>query len=352
LRIIPVEADGKSHDVVIGPIADSAGRFDGRTLPVVTDEHVWALHGSTLPWPADPIFVAQGEAAKDWPTLERLTADLAARNITRDTPIIAFGGGSVGDIGGLAAALFKRGCPLVHIPATLVAQVDSAIGGKVAIDAASLKNLVGTFYLPQLVLCDPAFLRTLDRRQLRAGYAELVKYGLIDDPAMFSWCEAHAGDLLDGDLDLLAEGVARAVAAKARFVAEDFHDRLDRRALLNLGHTFGHAIESLAGFGPVLHGEAVAVGMALAFQLSVERGLCPAADAERAVNHLRSAGLPTMLADVGLGGQGAALLPVMAKDKKADAAGLRLILSRGIGRAFVSRDISPGQLTEFLASAA
>ena len=351
MKTVPVEAGGGRHDVLIGAIGDNADRLAGETVPVITDEHVWALHGPALPWPTNPIFVPQGEAAKDWRCLQPLIDALAARNISRDTPIIAFGGGSVGDVGGLAAAVFKRGCPLIHIPTTLVAQVDSAIGGKVAIDVAGLKNLVGTFYLPKLVLCDPAFLLTLDRRQLRAGYAELVKYGLVSDPAMFGWCEAHAGDLLDGDLDLLTEGVARAVEAKTRFIAEDFHDRLDRRALLNFGHTFGHAIESLSGLGPVLHGEAVALGMALAFQLSVEIGLCPDGDAKRAINHLRSVGLPTMLTDVGISGRGSDLAPLMAKDKKADAAGLKLILTRGIGQAFVSRDITAKQLGDFLSRA-
>ena len=351
MKTVAVEACGSRHDVLIGPVGDAADRLVGKTVPVITDEHVWALHGPALPWQTDPIFVPRGEAAKDWRSLEQLIDALAARNISRDTPVIAFGGGSIGDIGGLAAALFKRGCPLIHIPTPLVAPVASAIGGKVAIDAAGLKNLVGTFYLPTLVLCDPTFLLTLDRRQLRAGYAELVKYGLIDDPAMFGWSEAHASELLDGDLDLLTAGVARAVEAKAGLVAEDFHDRLDRRALLNFGHTFGHAIESLSGLGPVLHGEAVAVGMALAFQLSVELRLCPDGDAERAINHLRSTGLPTMLADVGLGGRGGELAPLMARDKKADAAGLKLILIKAIGKAFVSREVRPAQLGDFLARA-
>jgi 3-dehydroquinate synthase len=351
LKTVSVEAGAGRHDVLIGPIAESAGRLDGRTVAVITDEHVWALHGPALPWPTDPIFVPRGEAAKDWRCLELLIDTLAARTIPRDTPIIAFGGGSVGDIGGLAAALFKRGCPLVHVPTTLVAQVDSAIGGKVAIDSAGLKNLVGTFYLPALVLTDPAFLRTLDRRQIRAGYAELVKYGLIGDSRWFGWCEAHAGDLLDGDLDLLTEGVARAVEAKAGYVAEDFHDRLGRRALLNFGHTFGHAIEALAGFGPVLHGEAVSIGMALAFQLSVEIGHCPQADSDRVIAHLRSAGLPTSLAEAGLGGRGLELVPFMEKDKKSDSSGLKLVLVRGIGDAFVSNEVSGERLRHFLGEA-
>ncbi|HEX6218868.1 MAG TPA: 3-dehydroquinate synthase [Sphingomicrobium sp.] len=344
MRIVPVEAGGQSHDVLIGPLGPAP---DGI---VITDELVWSLHGGRFP-DRDPIFVPHGEAAKTWPVLERLIEELARRNVKRDTPIVAFGGGSIGDVGGLAAALFKRGCPLVQVPTTLVAQVDSAIGGKVAIDAAGLKNIAGTFYLPKLVACDPALLATLDRRQLRAGYAELVKYGLIDDAAMVDWCEAHAGDLLDGDLDLLTDGIAKAVTAKARFVREDFHDQLDRRALLNFGHTFGHAVEVVAGFGPVLHGEAVAIGMALAFQLSVELGHCPARDADRAIGHLRSAGLATTLAEAGIAGRAAELAALMAKDKKADAGGLKLILTRGIGAAFVSRDVGPEQLEDFLSRA-
>lgn len=342
---IGVEADGKTHDVVIGPL---------NALPagiLITDEHVWSLHSSRLP-DTDPIFVPQGEAAKSWAVLERLTEELASRNAGRDTAIIALGGGSIGDVAGLAAALFKRGCRLIHVPTTLVAQVDSAIGGKVAIDSAGLKNVVGTFYLPEVVFCDPAFLATLDRRHLRAGYAELVKYGLIDDPAMFAWSEAHAGELLVGDSDLMAEGVAKAVMAKARFVRDDFHDKLGQRALLNFGHTFGHAVESLAGFGPVLHGEAVAVGMALAFQLSVDLRLCPASDAERAIGHLRSVGLPTTLAEAHVAGRAQELAALMAKDKKADASGLKLILTRGIGKAVMSGDVTPEQLAAFLARAA
>jgi 3-dehydroquinate synthase len=345
LITITVEADGRKHDVAIGPL---------NALPagiLITDEQIWSLHSSRLP-DIDPIFVPQGEAAKTWAVLERLTDELAARNAGRDTAIIALGGGSIGDVAGLTAALFKRGCRLIHVPTTLVAQVDSAIGGKVAIDAAGLKNVVGTFYLPEAVYCDPAFLATLDRRQLRAGYAELVKYGLIADPAMFGWCESHAGDLLDGDSDLLAEGVAKAVAAKARNVREDFHDTLGQRALLNFGHTFGHAVESLAGFGPVLHGEAVAIGMALAFQLSVELGLCPPGEAERVVGHLRSVGLPTTLAEAHVAGRANDLAVLMAKDKKADVQGLKLILTRGIGQAFVSGDVTPAQVSDFLERAA
>ena len=348
MTTIIVEAGDSRHDVIIGPIGDCAARLAGRTLPVISDEKVWQLHGGTLPFPADPIIVPQGETAKDWATLQRLIEELARRNVTRDLPIVAFGGGSVGDIGGLAAALFKRGCPLIHLPTTLVAQVDSAIGGKVAIDAGGLKNLAGTFHLPALVLCDPAFLLTLDIRQMRAGYAELVKYGLIDDPAMFDWCEANAARLIDGDIELLGKGIGKAIAAKARFIRDDFRDTEGTRALLNLGHSFGHAIEAASGFGPVLHGEAVAIGMALAFTLSTELGHCPAAEADRAIAHLRAVGLPTRLGDVGMEGRASALAALMARDKKADADGLKLILTRGIGKAFMSRDVSQARLSEFL----
>ena len=345
MTIIEVEADGRKHDVTIAPLADLPAGV------VVTDEHIWSLHEARLPG-GNPIFVPRGEDAKTWAVLQRLIDEFVARDLGRDALIIAFGGGSVGDVAGLASAIYKRGCRLIHVPTTLVAQVDSAIGGKVAIDASGLKNSVGTFYLPEAVYCDPAFLATLDRRQLRAGYAELIKYGLINDPAMFAWCEAHAGDLLDGDLDLLAEGITCAVSAKARIVRHDFHDMLGQRALLNFGHTFGHAIESLGGFGPVLHGEAVATGMSLAFQLSVELGVCSPSEAERVIVHLRSVGLPTTLGEAGVRGHADDLVAIMVQDKKADAAGLKLILTRGIGRAFVTRDVSPAQLADFLARAA
>lgn len=352
MKIIPIEAGGTRHDVIVGRISGCADRFPNRPLSVVTDQRVWNDHHGALPFAADPIFVPEGEAAKSWGILARLVEELAGRNVTRDTPIIAFGGGSIGDVGGLASALFKRGCPLIHIPTTLVAQVDSAIGGKTAIDAAGVKNLVGTFYLPDLVICDPSFLQTLERRHLRAGYAELVKYGLIDSGAMFAWCEAHAGDMLDGDLAVIEEGIARAIRMKAAFIAEDFHDRLGRRALLNFGHTFGHAIESLAGLGAILHGEAVAVGMALAFGLSVELGFCSVIDAQRAISHLRSVGLPTRLGDLGIRGRGQELVELMSLDKKMDAGGMKLILTRGIGRAYLSSDVGAGQLADFLGRAA
>lgn len=350
-----VATEGHAHPVLIGPLAGAAPaiveRAGGRALPLVTDDHIWALHGAAVGALLDvePIIVPPGEAAKSWDHLHGLTERLFALGVTRDTPVVALGGGSVGDLAGLAASLFKRGCPVIHIPTTLLAQVDSAVGGKTAIDAFGHKNLVGTFHPPALVVADIAFLATLDQRQLRAGYAEVVKYGLIDDPAFFAWCEANGAALLEGDRAARSHAVDHCLRAKARFVAEDLHDRSGRRALLNLGHTFAHAIEAASGLGHILHGEAVAVGMVLAFALSADLGLCPIDDKIRVETHLQSAGLPTTLQEVGVAP--GAMLPFLLHDKKAGHEGLALILVRGIGRAFVSRDIAPDRLARFLESA-
>ena len=218
---------------------------------------------------------------------------------------------------GLAASLFKRGCPVVHFPTTLLAQADSAIGGKTAIDAFGEKNLIGTFHQPALVVADPAFLDTLDQRQLRSGYAEVVKYGLIDDPAFFAWCEANGARRARRPPRPSPAGHRRGDPGQGpdrrRAISKTASGR---RALLNLGHSFAHAIEAEAGLGNILHGEAVALGMVLAFRFSSELGLCPAADAERVATHLAACGLPTRLADVGLAKRGAKLTGWMARDKK------------------------------------
>lgn len=328
-----------TYDVLVGDLSASLERIvalaDGQPLPLVTDAHVLALHGAALAPVAlqPPIMVPGGEAAKDWATLAEITDGLARRNVRRGTPILALGGGSVGDVTGLAASLFKRGCPVIHIPTTLLAQADSAIGGKTAIDAAGQKNLVGSFHMPALVVADPALLDTLDQRQLRSGYAEIVKYGLIDDPAFFAWCETHGAALITGDRDARRHAVTTCVRAKARFVTADPFDRTGQRALLNLGHSFAHAIEAEAGLGRLLHGEAVAIGLVLAFRLSVRLGLCPEADALRIATHLRGVGLPTRLDEVGLARRGDALLEQMRGDKKNRSGKFNLIVAHGIGRA-------------------
>ncbi|HEU0311606.1 MAG TPA: 3-dehydroquinate synthase family protein [Sphingomicrobium sp.] len=354
MTVIRVETPPREYDVLVGPAEAGYDRIRdlarGSTPILVSDARVFALHGTGIAQAvgADPVLVPEGEAAKDWAQLHKLLAALAERRATRNTPVIALGGGSIGDLAGLAAALFKRGCPLVHIPTTLLAQADSAIGGKTAIDGFGEKNLIGVFHQPALVVVDPSHLDTLDDRQLRAGYAEVVKYGLIDDPAFFAWCEANGRGLLAGHPDLRLHAITTAIGAKGRVVAGDVDDRSGKRALLNLGHTFGHGIEAEAGLGKVLHGEAVAVGIALAFRFSAEASLCPPAEAERVIAHLTSCGLPTRLAEVGLEGRGGKLVGWMAADKKNRPGQLALVLARGIGRAFLEPTVDRHRLAEFL----
>ena len=343
MRIIDVDTPGRSYDVVVGPLEHSRGRLRdlaaGRPLPLVTDERIWALHGGGVQAqvPVEPIFVPQGEAAKTWDNLHRLIARFAELNLDRGRSIIALGGGSVGDLTGLAAGLFKRGCPVVHIPTTLLAQADSAVGGKTAIDAEGQKNLVGMFHQPALVLADVVFLDTLDDRQL------------IGHQIVFDWLEEHGDRILGGDREMREEAIFQSISAKARIVEQDTEDRNGLRALLNLGHTFAHAIESAAGLGEVLHGEAVSIGMALAFAFSVELDLCPQDDEQRVRRHLEAAGLPTRLGEISI--DRATLLPLMGADKKNEGGKLRLVLVRGIGEAFLAPDVPAERLVDFLRSA-
>jgi 3-dehydroquinate synthase len=356
VKSLTVDTGNDRYQVVVGALEDCRSLLcdlsRGRRLTVVTDAYVWSLHGPRLEaiLPCDPIFVPRGEEAKDWLHLQALIEEFTRRNLDRSQPILALGGGSVGDLAGLAAGLFKRGLPVVHLPTTLLAQADSAVGGKTAIDVAGQKNLVGMFHQPALVIADDLMLDTLDERQLRAGYAEVVKYGAIGDQAFFGWLEEHGPALLAGHREYREEAVFQSVAAKARAVEADVTDRSGVRALLNLGHTFGHAIESAAGLGVVLHGEAVAVGMVLAFDLSGRLGLCPHGDADRLRRHLASAGLPTSLAQTGV--DRSALLPLMRGDKKNEGGALRLVLARGIGAAFLSDGVEEEVVAEFLAGAA
>ena len=354
MTIIRVEAPTHSYDVIVGPVEAGLERIRdlsrGASPILISDDRVFALHGARIAEAlgADPTLVPEGEAAKDWSQLHSLLGALAERGSSRSTPVVALGGGSVGDLAGLAASLFKRGCPIVHVPTTLLAQADSAIGGKTAIDAFGEKNLVGTFHQPSLVIADPAYLDTLDAAQVRAGYAEVVKYGLIDDPAFFAWCESNGRGLLAGHPDLRDHAITTAIKAKARIIAGDIEDRTGKRALLNLGHSFGHAIEAEAGLGSIFHGEAVALGMVLAFRFSSESGLCPLGDAETVSAHLGSCGLPTRLAEVGLARKGSRLTGWMVRDKKNQPGQLALVLARGIGKAFLEPAVDLRRLTEFL----
>jgi 3-dehydroquinate synthase len=321
------------------------------SVAVVSDENVWAAQGARLAAAlsragieALPLLVAPGEASKSWAVLVDLLDRLLALGIGRQDHILAFGGGVVGDLTGLAASLLKRGCSYVQVPTSLLAQVDSSVGGKTGINVAAGKNMVGTFHQPSMVLIDPGVLATLPERELRAGYAEVVKYGLIADPDFFAWCEAHGAALLAGDEQARQHAIAVSVAAKAAIVAEDERETKGRRALLNLGHTFGHALEAEAGFSSrLLHGEAVAIGMALAFRFSAERGLCAVEAAQRVAAHLGEVKLPTSFdADPG------ALIEHIRHDKKGAGGSVPFILAKGIGQAFVDQNVSLEDVRDFL----
>ncbi|HYC96146.1 MAG TPA: 3-dehydroquinate synthase family protein [Sphingomicrobium sp.] len=354
MTIIRIDVPPQGYEVAVGPLAGGIDRIRDiarKSKPILVSEpRVFGLHGHAFAeaLQADPILVAEGAAAKDWQQLHELLAAMARLGPTRNTPIVALGGGSVGDVAGLAAALFKRGCPVVHVPTTLLAQADSAVGGKTAIDAFGEKNLIGTFHEPAFVIADPSLLDTLDERQLRAGYAEVIKYGLIDDPAFFAWCEANGRGILAGHPDLRRQAIVTSIQSKARLIGGDIEDRSGKRALLNLGHGFGHAIEAETGLGKVLHGEAVALGLSLAFRFSAELGICPKADVERVTAHIAACGLPIRLAEVGLAGRAAGLIKRMAGDKKNMDGRLALVLARGIGKAFLEPNIDARRLSDFL----
>lgn len=321
-------------------------------VAVVADETVWALLGRQLVDALGgagievvPVLVAPGEGTKSWRGAAELTGRLLALELGRQDHIVAFGGGVVGDLAGFVAAILKRGCGYVQIPTTLLAQVDSSVGGKTAINTEAGKNLVGAFHQPSLVLIDPTVLDSLPARQLRAGYAEIVKYGLIGDPDFFGWCEDNGLAVVKGNSEARLKAIATSVAAKAAIVAQDEREASGRRALLNLGHTFGHALEAEAGFSERLaHGEAVAIGMVLAFAFSAERGLCHDADAERVRAHVESVGLPNRIdADP------ARLVRHIRQDKKASGGQVQFILARGIGQAFVATDVRLDEVEDFLA---
>ena len=326
---------------------------DGRIV-VVTDRNVLAAQGDRLTaglnragLEPDGIVIAPGEESKDWSHLARLIDDLTTRGVGRGDHIVAFGGGVIGDLAGFAASILKRGVGLVQVPTSLLAMVDGAVGGKTAINTTAGKNMVGAFHQPSLVLIDPDCLDSLPVRELRAGYAEIVKYGLISDPDFFAWCEANGAILLAGDQAAREQAIAACVAMKAAIVAEDERDEAGRRALLNLGHSFAHAIEAESGYR-LLHGEAVAIGLCLAFRLSAEHGLCPAEDAERVESHLRAVALPTTLDEAGLAADGERLAERIRHDKKAVDGKVRLILARGIGQAFVVDDVPLDEIAAFL----
>lgn len=361
MRTIEVALGSRSYPVEIGAgLLEAAGPSlsaltGGRRVVIVTDSNV-TPHMAKLRASLDAAGVASealvlppGEGSKSWATLEQVCDGLLAQGVERSDLVIAMGGGVIGDLAGFASAIVKRGTRFVQIPTTLLAQVDSSVGGKTGINTAAGKNLVGAFHQPTLVLIDPAVLDTLPLREMRAGYAEVVKYGLIDNDVFFAWCEANGSALLAGDAALREQAIAHAVASKARIVAADEHETTGERALLNLGHTFGHALEAEAGYdGRLIHGEAVAAGIALAFRFSAARGLCSADDATRVTAHFRDVGLPDGLAAAGIAASGAELVGHMRHDKKMSGGTLPFILVRGIGRAFVDHTVSLQEVERFL----
>ncbi len=363
-RTLPVGLGDRAYDVVVGEgLLDAAGRLiapfqtRGRTA-VVADATVWRLHGERLTAALEaagiatlPVIVPPGEQSKSFEGLADVSDRLLALELDRGDLVTAFGGGVVGDLAGFAAAIYKRGIDFVQIPTTLLAQVDSSVGGKTAIDTPRGKNLVGAFHQPKLVLADLEVLSTLPEREMRAGYGEVIKYGLLGDRTFFEWLEVNGAKVLAREPEALAHAVARSVEMKAGIVAEDEREQ-GRRALLNLGHTFAHALEAETGYGEaLLHGEAVGVGMALAFRFSAAQGLAERREAERASRAIAASGLPTTLDAVpGHPFDAGRLIAHMGQDKKAEGGRLTFILVRALGDAFVARDVDAGAVRDFLAS--
>jgi 3-dehydroquinate synthase len=359
---LPVGLGDRAYDVLVGDgLLDAAGRLiapfqkRGRTA-VVSDETVWRLHGARLTAALNaagiealPVIVPPGEQSKSFAGLADVSDRLLALELDRGDIVTAFGGGVVGDLAGFAAAIYKRGIDFVQIPTTLLAQVDSSVGGKTAIDTPRGKNLVGAFHQPKLVLADLGVLSTLSEREMRAGYAEVIKYGLLGDLQFFEWLEANAAAVLAREPVALSRAVARSIQMKAEIVAEDEREQ-GRRALLNLGHTFGHALESETGYGDaLLHGEAVGAGMALAFRFSAAQGLIAGQDAQRATRGIAASGLPTTLAEVpGHPFDAGRLVGHMGQDKKAEGGRLTFILARALGEAFVAKDVDASAVRDFL----
>ena len=358
---IPVTGAGfRPYEVIVGR-ALLAGLGEvvaplarGRTV-VVTDETVAALHGPAVLSSLEAagvrarlLTVPPGEGSKSFGELERVLDRLAAFGLDRTDLVVALGGGVVGDLAGLAAALYMRGIDFVQVPTTLLAQVDSSVGGKTAIDTPRGKNLVGAFHQPRLVVADIDVLATLPERQLRSGWAEVLKHGLICDSAFFDWLAGEGAAGAAGDPAALERAVVRSVEIKSTIVGEDQREA-GRRALLNLGHTFGHALEAELDFDEtrLTHGEAVALGCAMAFRFSARQGLCATAGAERVTATLAAAGLPVRLEAAGRF-SAEALLKRMAGDKKAEGGRLTLVLARAVGEAFVQKGLGRSAVGDFL----
>jgi 3-dehydroquinate synthase len=359
---VPVALAERSYEILIGAglIANAgvtiAARFPGRAVAIVTDETVGALHAPALEASLAAagirnhrITVPAGEATKRFAMLEQVVDQILGHRLERGDLVLALGGGVVGDLAGFAAAIVRRGMGFVQMPTSLLAQVDSSVGGKTGINSRHGKNLIGAFYQPGLVLADTDALDTLSTREFRAGYAEVAKYGLIDDPGFFSWLEAHWRGVFQGGRDRV-RAIATSCRAKAAVVARDETETGDR-ARLNIGHTFGHALEAVTGYdgARLVHGEGVAIGMCQAFRFSAKLGLCPPVEAVRMAKHLEQVGLPTEVAAIPGGvGDVDRLMGAIAQDKKVARGKLTFILARGIGQSFIAKDVDPAAVRDFL----
>jgi 3-dehydroquinate synthase len=366
VRTVHVPLGDRSYDVLIGPglLAETGKLIDARLLGsagrlkcgVVTDENVARHHLPALEVAlkendrfSGAIVLKPGEATKSFKVLEPLCERLLEMGLERGDLVVALGGGVIGDLAGFAAAILRRGVRFVQIPTSLLAQVDSSVGGKTGIDTPQGKNLIGAFHQPGLVIADTDTLRTLPEREMRAGYAEVAKYGLLGDAAFFAWLEDNWQAVFAFEPEPLTYAIETSVKAKAGVVGRDEHEQ-GERALLNLGHTFGHAYEAWCGFSDrLLHGEAIAIGMCQAFRYSAAQGLCAAADAERVAAHFAAVGLPTRVGDIPGGAPDVqSLMRLMAQDKKVRAGKLTFILARGIGQAYVAHDVAPEPVKAFL----
>ncbi len=364
---VAIKLAAHSYNVLIGDglIAD-AGTLLAPILPqkrcvIISDSNVAALHLPRLRASLgdagithDAVIVAAGESSKSLGNYASVVEQVLAAGVERRTTIVALGGGVVGDLAGFVAASVLRGLPFVQIPTTLLSQVDSSVGGKTGINSGFGKNLIGAFHQPLAVLADTAVLASLPAREMQAGYAEIIKAGLIGDADFFGWCEANGARLLAGDRGLQMEAISRAVAFKAGVVANDEREEKPEngRALLNLGHSFGHALEAEFGYdGRLLHGEAVALGLGLAFKLSALLGHCAPQDAQRVVAHVRNIGMAAELADLGCAFSARGLMAHMQRDKKMRDGKLAFVLARGVGQAFTSRDVPADAVVQVLREA-
>jgi len=359
---ITVKMGRKSYDILVGDgLIDGAAEHLTKVLKrrkafIVTDETVAGLHLERLMASLEAGGIAchatilpPGEKNKDFAHLQQMTDSLLDAGAERSDTLVALGGGVIGDMTGFAAAILRRGMDFVQVPTTLLAQVDSSVGGKTGIDTRQGKNLIGAFHQPRLVLADTGVLETLPRRELLAGYAEVLKYGLLGDATFFDWLTRRGSEVIDENGRARRQAIATCCRFKAEIVARD-ETETGERALLNLGHTFGHALEVAAGFeAGLLHGEAVAIGMTMAFALSAQLELCQPDEAAWMRRHLDAIGLPTHPAQCGLGGVSAAsLMAHMAQDKKVRDGRVTFVLAHGIGEAFLTRDVEPATVESFL----